>query len=121
MKRIIDVTDIWRHKIALYQIWRRNKGGRKAVSFLRVLLHDMDKLILCILIGDKIATHIHRRAVGHHARLHSDKNLKEAYLDWASARITKPNKPYDAVDTAIKIYPQHLERVMKILEEVGFK
>ena len=103
-----DIMDCLRHKLAVFVLWGRHDTG---VSLYRVIMHDMDKLVVMCLCGDRLATKSHRRFASHH-NIRCDADFAEAYLDWASARVTKPSKPLDAVATAVKWYPQYADKAI---------
>jgi hypothetical protein len=105
------------HKLAVWRLWM---NGNTGVSLFRVLMHDTEKLILSAIVGDRIATRIHRKIAGHH-RLRTQNDFIEAYLDWASARITKPEKPLDAVQTAERFFPEHAEKARAWASVAGYK
>lgn len=92
------------HKLAIIKLWAKHDTH---VSLYRVIMHDTGKFFNILIFGDDIATRIHRHMASHH-NIKSDADFAEAYLDWASARITKPSKPLDAVETARKYYPKFL-------------
>lgn len=114
---INDLTYIIKHKVIIYQIWKKEITK---VSLYRVIMHDTEKLFLCLLIGDKYATKIHRKYARHH-NLKSFKDFSEAYLDFASARFTKPDKPLDAIETCEKYYPHLLNQAIEHYRLYNYK
>lgn len=90
------------------------------VSYWRILLHDLDKLILTIFISSELASKIHRKIAKHH-NIKTDEDFYEAYLDWSSARYTKPDKPMDALVTAEKIHPKYYGKALLHYKIVKFK
>ena len=70
--------------------------------------HDVMKGVTILLLGDDIATKLHRRFSNHHlSPITGDiKNKLEAAFDWESARYTKPAKPLNGVQTWQKYYSQ---------------
>ena len=82
-QRITKAIETIHHKMAIISLWIKNQSIRKDVSLFRVIFHDMEKLILIVIVGDDIATKIHRKLAGHHT-LSSQKDLAEAVLDWDS-------------------------------------
>lgn len=78
-------------------------------------IHDLDKLIMafCFIPDEKISK-IHRFWSWHHV---NNKigwfRLNEAIFDWESARFTKPDKPMNARETCLKLYPSLKEQVFK--------
>jgi hypothetical protein len=75
----------------------------------RFLFHDVEKMILCAIFGDKLSTKIHRIISSHHETVfHGCFDKVGAAIDWECARITKPNKPLNARQTWQKFYP-HLD------------
>ncbi|NCB47706.1 hypothetical protein EOM81_11900 [bacterium] len=72
----------------------------------RFLLHDVEKMILCALFGDKVSTKLHRVLSSHHETVfHGCFDKVGAAIDWECARITKPSKPLNARQTWEKYYP----------------
>jgi predicted Ser/Thr protein kinase len=80
-------------------------------------------MINILLLGDKLATKIHRKFSRHHVHvigytykldnegneihlgdIRDIKNKIEAVIDWESARFTKPDKPLNAYQTWKKYY-----------------
>lgn len=104
MKRIDDIKKVVQHRKEVQRI-----AKEKGLSF---SFHDFWKMINIALLGDYVATKLHRAFSGHHAHLYSDgistfsdiPNKEEAAIDWESARFTKPEKPLDAYDTWLKYY-----------------
>jgi len=117
--RINKVIETFAHKLAIYRLWKENSAE---VSFFQVVNHDLVKMINILLVGDNFATKLHRGFCSHHQLKNpTDKQFKEAYLDWASARITKPEKPLNAIETARKWYPHLYKRAKQLYKEVGYK
>ena len=67
------------------------------------LLHDLGKALAIMIVGDKMATRIHRRVAGHH-KLDTHRQKVEAFCDWECARLTKPAKPLNGAQTWAKYY-----------------
>ena len=115
--RLHNMKYTWDHKLAIYRIWKKEDTG---VSLFTVIMHDMDKIIMYPLLGKKLTKKIHNA----HANHHNCKKLYhylEKYLDCASARYTKPDKPMDAVETFAKLYPQHLHIAESIYSLTRYK
>ncbi|NCB40878.1 MAG: hypothetical protein EOM80_19155 [Erysipelotrichia bacterium] len=71
----------------------------------RFLLHDVEKMILCALLGDKVSTKLHRIISSHHDTVfHGRFDKIGAAIDWECARFTKPSKPLNARQTWQKFY-----------------
>lgn len=118
--RINKAIETMKHRKAIFQIWKSNKAIRSQVSAFRVMVHDLEKLVLILVVGDAIATKFHRGFVGHHQMVNpTDSNLMEAILDWESARFTKPTKPMNARQTAVKWYPHLVSRVNTVCDKWG--
>ncbi len=85
---------------------------------LRGLVHDMDKPILYLIPGlsDEKSNAWHQKYQGHHFNGDDKKveQLMEAYVDWDSAAITKPDKPLDAFATLIHFYPNEIEKMLPV-------
>lgn len=127
--RIIEIKNIQKHRKEVQRI-----AKEKGLSF---PFHDFIKMINVFIFGDKIATKLHRKFSGHHARMRYIritydeglkiytkkqpygrfiKNKEEAAIDWESARFTKPDKPLDAYDTWKKYYSDiDMEETLKKL------
>lgn len=106
-----------KHKIAIFGLWLKYDTK---VSLYRVLMHDLDKLLLMLIFSHEKANKIHRRHARHH-NIKCPNDFYEAYLDWASARITKPDKPLDAIEYAEKWNPMYLGDCKLHYENVKFK
>lgn len=98
--RIIEFKAICRHRMMVQAI-----AKSKGFSF---PFHDFIKSINVLLIGDMMATKLHRRFSSHHIRNGKIKNVVEACIDWESARFTKPTKPLNAWATYRKYYEKEL-------------
>jgi hypothetical protein len=129
MGRIAEVKNIQKHRREVQRI-----AKEKGYSF---PFHDFIKMINVFIFGDKIATKLHRKFSGHHAKMtryfccmvkennwaypeykieRDIKNKIEAAIDWESARFTKPEKPLDAYDTWKKYYSDiDMEETLKLL------
>lgn len=75
------------------------------------LFHDLDKMIMTRLgLPRKHVHKIHRMVSKHHTRsFWKNKNTWEMFLDWESARFTKPDKPLSAVEFAKLREPEYYE------------
>jgi hypothetical protein len=103
MSRWTDFVEVMAHKRAFLQVRRGNSVLRANVSFTRALLHDTGKALNVLLLGDRLATAVHRRVAGHH-NFRCQADLWEALVDWECARFTKPSKPLNARQTWLKYY-----------------
>ncbi len=117
MNRFKEAKRVYLHKKAIFNLW---KTETTKVSLSRVIKHDLEKMILILILGDYSASKIHRRVARHH-NIKTDEDLYEAYLDWASARFTKPEMQMDAVQTAYKIHPELYIKCLEHYNEVSFK
>jgi hypothetical protein len=117
MNRFDESKRVYRHKIAILKLW---KTETTKVSLIRVIKHDLEKMILILILGDYNASKIHRRVARHH-NIKTDEDLYEAYLDWASARYTKPEMQMDAIQTAKILHPELLNKCIKHYLEVNYK
>ena len=130
MNRIYEFNQTRKHRKEVQRI-----AKEKGYSF---PMHDFIKMINILLLGDKIATKIHRKFSGHHAQsktylfavVHDScgwvypeykterdiKNKIEAAIDWESARFTKPDKSLNAYETWKKYYSDiDMEPTLKLL------
>jgi hypothetical protein len=103
MSRFSDVVEVWQHKMAFAAVRNENFVLRRNISFLRVVKHDLGKLVMIAIVGDKIATMIHRKVAGHH-NFRCEADMWEAACDWECARITKPAKPLNGRQTWERFY-----------------
>ena len=116
MNRINDFLEVVAHRAAYFQT-ARSLG---VMSF-RFYFHDLEKLILILVVGDKTATKIHRTISSHHDRNGHIGDILGAIIDWESARITKPSKPLNARGTLVKWY-SHLDNYdnfIQVLNKLG--
>lgn len=116
-KRIDCLKHTLKHKKAIFYLWFKYDTG---VSFFRMIMHDTIKLFLIAIFGDKLASILHSTYARHH-NISNQSDFAEAYLDWASARLTKEDKPLDAIETAQKYYPVYYQRALNWFEIVKFK
>lgn len=106
-----------RHKLQIFKMWRM---FNTKVSLWRVLMHDMDKLFMYSYMDKEVASNEHRNHAKHH-NINTDNDFYEAYLDWASARYTKLDKPLDAIETAEKYFPDLYNKSIEHYKNVKFK
>lgn len=88
----------------------------------QVELHDLDKLYMYLFYDKAIVSKIHREQNRHHVSNDLEKtylDYVEMVLDWESARYTKPDKPLNAYDTLYAYYPEMVEFILPILQEMG--
>ena len=104
MSKLESIKYTINHKKAIYKLYKENNTF---VSLYRVIFHDLDKIFLKLLFNDSDVQTIHNALSAHHYDM--ENNFAETYIDWASARLTKPDKPLDAIETARKYYPELLE------------
>lgn len=108
-----------RHKLVILKIWYKENTK---VSFERVILHDLDKVFLYMIIGKRLTSKFHKSWISHHRHGNiSDEDFAEKYLDYASARHTKPDKARNALDYILRFKPEYKERALKHFEEVKYK
>jgi len=105
MSRLKEAYDVLNHKYAFWCVRNNNSFLRNEISLSRALMHDLEKLVLILLIGDRLATKFHRWFAGHHQSERMNWSQKvEAFCDWESARYTKPEKPLNGFQTWRKYY-----------------
>ena len=117
MKNFKKFNYTLKHKIVIFKLWKKYNTK---VSLYRVIIHDLDKLLLVLLIGEKNSSKLHKKMARHHNRK-TKEDFYESYLDWASARYTKKDKPLDAIDTARQYYPDFLDLSIQHYNDVKFK
>lgn len=123
----------------MYLLWR-SRGGFKGtnVPYCRLFCHDLSKIFSTLLIGVRLTGEYHRFK-RHHLCLEvgiypelcleggefiSDELtcwFSEAYLDWASARLTKPDKQLDAIQTAEEVHKGFVEVAKAYYRKYGYK
>ncbi len=111
------ITHTFKHKIAFLKVEKELLGKNTLSGY----LHDADKLFLYLLpLSKGVIQSIHRRYSNHHIEYKnlSKVNLVQAIIDWECARITKPDKPYNAYETALKYYPDCLIYIIPLLHEL---
>lgn len=107
-----------RHRVA-FRVVERELCGKVS---LRGYMHDLDKVVLYVIFGKKLASKIHRRYARHHERsAKTYEDYLEMVIDWECARYTKPDKPLNAYDTLYKYYPHLEEKIIPILEHLNIK
>lgn len=110
IKRNVNYT--WQHKKAFLKV--EKKLLRK--NTLRGYLHDVDKLFLYMFLSKETTSKIHHKIAKHHVNeMSSIEDYKQAMIDWECARYTKPDKPLDAYDTLIILYPHLKPRMLPLL------
>ena len=96
MSRLSDFAEVMAHRNEVRRLGLQLTGY--GFPF-----HDLLKAIGILLVGDKIATKLHRRFSRHHDHVINGRrdipNKVEAAIDWESARFTKPDKPLNAYQT----------------------
>lgn len=120
MARLKLIKYVLAHKTAMFAIWL---SYETKISLLTVVLHDLDKVVGYLLIGKSYGK-IHKKLAKHHKvkfKDLDDKTFAEKYLDMASARITKKDKPEDALDYILSKHEKFYDRAIKHYKEVRFK
>jgi len=117
-KRIEKIAYTLKHKKAYLEIERKIRGK----NTLRGYLHDIDKpfLYLAFWITLESVKDIHRAHSKHHVENNLSKtrnDLIDTIIDWECARITKPDKPLNAYDTLLKLYPEYKDLYLPIIKE----
>lgn len=115
-KRIKAVKYTLKHKGAMLKLWYK---CNTKVSLTRVLLHDCDKLIMYPIFGKEFTSKFHKNKSRHH-NYKNFNDFAESYLDYASARYTKPDKPLHALDTFKAVTPEYLELAEEFFKEVKY-
>lgn len=124
----------------MYLLWSW-QGGYKGtnVPYLNVFCHDLSKILSTIILGEALTKKYHK-IKRHHLCLDirrrpqfyiyagggfiADKlteDFSEAYLDWACARMTKPDKPLDALQTAEHVHPLFKSIAKAYFDKYGYK
>ncbi len=85
----------------------------------RARIHDMDKMVMYLFLGQKEAQKVHMMHQPHHLENDLPRNyedLVETVIDYECAPYTKPDKPLNAYDFTNKLMQ------MKVLDEkIGAK
>jgi hypothetical protein len=82
-------------------------------------LHDVDKLLLYLILPDKMVQKIHRLFNRHHEECIFGTDLTQMIIDCECARFTKKDKPLNARDTFTKYYPHLISRAEKHFKKLG--
>lgn len=108
-----------KHKRAFLKVEKQLTGH----NTLRGYLHDIDKLFMYLCMPTGWAHKLHTKLARHHdnSRTKTKEDYLEMIIDWECARLTKPDKPLNAVDTLKKYYPHLTVKVDPLLVEVGLK
>lgn len=88
--------------------------GRNTI---RGYLHDLDKVLLKLVLSKDTVSKLHRTYSRHHKKAHTKQDYVQMVIDWECARYTKPDKPLNARDTLYKLYPELESEIVPILEE----
>lgn len=86
---------------------------------IRGYLHNLDKVVLCLLFPYPFVKKFHRNYSRHHDRAKTRGDRIQQIIDWECARYTKKDKPLNARDTLYKLYPQLISTIKPLLEELG--
>lgn len=116
----------WKHWLAFLETEKKLLGYRSH------WFHDWDKLFMYVFLpflGEEWISNFHRQVQPHHPTYQEDGVLYgkcpievdwvEAVIDWECAKLTKPDKPFNARQTMEKYYPEYKEYVEPILKELG--
>lgn len=120
MARLRLIKYVLAHKTAMFAIWL---SYETKVSFFTLLIHDLDKVVGYLIIGKSYGK-FHKKWMKHHRTKFnnmSDKIFAEKYLDMSSARITKQDKPEDALDYILSKHEKFYDRALKHYKDVRFK
>lgn len=108
------------------------------IHFPLFIFHDVIKLCMFILfpfLGEECINYLHRKYNLHHFTYwEGDTLIKkdlskypkwlrtlmilETIIDWECARFTKPDKPLNARDTLFKYYPEYVDYVLPVLNQL---
>ncbi len=109
MSRLNDIKYTLEHRKAFRKVEKILFGKNTIAS----LFHDLEKPVLYFIFGDrKWIQVLHRKINRHHVEHYIDVNtitkfwLKQLIVDFECARLTKPDKPLNWIETIDKYYPQ---------------
>lgn len=114
----------YRVEISKYTL-RHRKAFRKVEkdilgkNTLRGYLHDIEKPLLYMIVGKKKGSYIHKKISKHHNRARTKQDRIQQIIDWESSRLTKPDKPLNAVQTLYKMFPELKSEILPIMRELG--
>lgn len=103
---------------------RIKDNEERKVLLERARWHDLDKALLYMLIPKKEASKWHVANSTHHIGNllpRNDGDYMEAIVDFECAGFTKPDKPRNAYDTVMELYPANSEVLLEILGKWGWK
>jgi hypothetical protein len=105
----------WNHKLAFLKVEKIVLGK----NTVRGYLHDIEKLFLYTFLPKKAVSKLHRNISRHHIKRARTKNdFIQMIIDWECARLTKADKPLNALDTLYKFYPQLESTILPIYKEL---
>ena len=117
MKRFGKIKYTLSHRRAFRAVEKQVLGKNTVSGW----LHDIDKVLLYPILGEKITGAMHRKLSSHHVPrcLRSEKHIVQAIIDWECARFTKPDKPLNAYDTMCKYYKDYEDALLPVLRQLG--
>ena len=85
-------------------------------------LHDVDKIFLYLALWIELKTiqRIHQSYSKHHLNNKLKKTNKDyinTLIDWECARFTKPDKPLNAYQTLMTLYPNYIDIFLPLIKE----
>ncbi len=118
-KRYQHIIYTLRHKIAFLKTEKELLGH----NTLRGYLHDWDKpFLFCIpWLSKQEIQNIHRHHNKHHianTQPKSKADYIETIIDWECARFTKPDKPLNAYETLMNLYPTQQDVFLPVIQEL---
>ena len=108
-----------KHKIAFLKVEKQLRGKNTLNGY----LHDLDKPFLylfCFWLDFTEIQTFHRKHNRHHVINNLKKtqsDLLDTVIDWECARMTKPDKPLNAYETLINIYPDYKSTYLPIIQK----
>lgn len=121
MRKLDNIKYTWKHKKAFLKIEKQLIGR----NTLRGYLHDLDKLILYMLLSKKKVSKIHRRFARHYiGNIKNYNDCMNAIIDWECARYTKPDKPLSAIEFikySLDCEHKYYKLFLNIANDLGLK
>ena len=84
--------------------------------------HDVDKIVLALILGREETRRIHKILAPHHNTTVESAThdiLVEKIFDWESCHYTKLNEPKTAYEYLVTAKPQYTDKMKPIMEELG--
>lgn len=117
-ERLKKIGYTLKHKIAFLKTEKQLRGKNTLNGY----LHDIEKPLLylfCFWMSIEEIHKFHRTHNRHHVKNNLKKHpndLLDTVIDWECARFTKKDKPLNAYQTLMKLYPEYKSTYLPIIK-----